>query len=46
MAVLGHDPDRAEGCGRAQDGADIVRIGDLVEDQEDSTVGSVCKEVA
>ena len=35
MAVLGDDADRAERGGRAQDRADIVRVGDLVEHQQD-----------
>ena len=34
MAVLGDDAERVEGCGRAQDCADIVRVGDLVEHQQ------------
>ena len=38
-----HDqPGRAEHCGRAQDGADVVRVGDLVEHDERATpVGAV-----
>ena len=34
MTVLGDDSDCAEGCGRPEDGADIVGIGHLVEDQQ------------
>ena len=38
MAVLGDDSDRSERRCRAQDGADIMRIGDLVEDQQNGAL--------
>jgi hypothetical protein len=34
MAILGDDAERVEGGGRAQDGADIVRVRHLVEHQQ------------
>ena len=34
MAVLGNDPDYPERRGGAQDRADIMRVGDLIEDQQ------------
>jgi hypothetical protein len=34
VAVLGHDSERAECRRRAEDRADVVRIGDLVEDEQ------------
>src|SRR4051812_42054792 len=38
MAVLGDDSGRSERGGRAQDRADIMRIGDLVEDEQDRAI--------
>ena len=43
MAVLRDDPDRPERRGGAQDGADIMRVGDLVEDEQDCAVRGVAK---
>ena len=40
MAVLGDDSDRSERRGRAQDRADIVRIGDLVEHQQNGALAA------
>ena len=45
MTVLGDDPDCSERRGRAQDGADIVRIGDLVEDQQQRFFGRIGEQV-
>ena len=45
MAVLGDDPDRSEGRGRAQDRADIMRVGDLVEDEQHGAFRRVAEHV-
>ncbi len=39
MAVLDHHAARAEGGGGAQDGADVLRVGDLVQHQDHSLGG-------
>ncbi len=44
MTVLGDDPDRAERGRRAQDRADIMRVGDLVEHQQDGASGGLAQQ--
>jgi len=46
VAVLRHDAERIERCAAAQHRADIVRIGDLVEDQQHGALGRVGQQVA
>ena len=46
MAVLRDDPDRAERRRRAQDRADIMRIGDLVEHQQHPALRGFGQQVA
>ncbi len=46
MAVLGDDPDGSERRRRAQDRADIVRVGDLVENQEQGALAGVAEDIA
>ncbi len=45
MPVLSHDTDRPERCRRAKDGPDIVRIGHLVEDQQDGVLRRLGQDV-
>ena len=45
MAVLGDDAERAERRRRAQDGADIVRIGHLVEHQQRRALRSIGQQI-
>jgi len=44
--VLGDDADRAERGGGAEDRADIVRVGNLIEHQQDGTFGGLGQQVA
>ena len=46
MAVLGDDPDRPERRRRAQDRADIMRVGDLVEDQQDRALAGASARIS
>ena len=46
VAVLRDDSDRPERRGRAQDRADIMRIGDLVEHQQDRAIAGLAEHVA
>ncbi len=45
VPVLGDQGESVEGRSRAKDGADIVRIGDLVEDQKRPPLGGVLQDV-
>ena len=44
MAVLGNDPDRPERGGGAQNRADVMRIGDLIEDQQHGTLSRAAQD--
>ena len=46
MAILGDDADRPERRGGAEDRADIMRVGDLVEHQQGGAFGRVGEDVA
>ena len=46
MAVLRDDPDRTESSGRPQYGPDIVRVGNLVENEKDGALGRAGENVA
>ena len=45
MPVLGDDPDRSERRGRAQDRADVMRVGDLVEDQQHGALSRAAQDL-